>query len=162
MTASAERVRRAVAAIVIAVLLGATAGCGNPVHLITGGDAIDDYCSALNSHRQQFADLIDTSSPAALLDALPMFKDLADKAPDDISDDWQTFLLALQGLQKALQAAGVKPSQFADGKPPTSLGRAQRKAIAVAADQVSARPTVAAVGAIDQEARDVCKINLGL
>ena len=147
---------------VVGAALLATAACGNPVHLITGGDAIDDYCAALNSHQRQFADMTSQNSPVALLDARSMFKSLADKAPDDITDDWQTLLLAIDGLQKALDDVGVKASQFVDGKPPDTLSSAQRKVIAVAADQVSAQSTVDAANAIDQEARDVCKINLGL
>lgn len=156
--------RRATVSVFLAVLvLLGSPGCGNPVHLITGADSIDDYCAALNSRREAFADLMsDVSSPVALLDAQSMFKELAGKAPDDITDDWQTLLLALQGLQRALERAGVEPSDFVDGKPPASLSKADRKVIAVAADELSSNATVAAVGAIDQEARDVCKVNLGL
>ena len=147
---------------VAGLLLATTTGCGNPVHLITGGDAIDDYCAALNADRERFADMIAQDSPVALLDATSMFASLASKAPDDITDDWQTLLLALRGLQKALDNTGVKASDFVDGKPPASLDKAARQQIVVAADQVSASTTVDAVDAIDQEARDVCKINLGL
>ncbi|HEX7738792.1 MAG TPA: hypothetical protein VF426_04005 [Marmoricola sp.] len=157
-----ERLRSAAAAAVLGAALLATTACGNPVHLITGGNAIDDYCAALNSHQRQFADMTSQNSPVALLDARSMFKSLADKAPDDMTDDWQTLLLALDGLQKALDHAGVKASDYVDGKPPSTLSTAERKVIAVAADQLSAQSTVNAVDAIDQEARDVCKINLGL
>ena len=144
------------------MLLATTTGCGNPVHLITGGDRIDDYCAALNGDRARFADMIGQDSPVGLLDATPMFESLARKAPDDIVDDWQTLLLALRGLQKELDDAGVKASDFADGRAPASLDKEARRRIAVAADEVSAQTTADAVDAIDQEARDVCKINLGL
>ena len=30
-----------------------------------------------------------------------MFRDLADEAPDDLTDEWQTFVNALEGLQDA-------------------------------------------------------------
>lgn len=159
---SPDRLRRAAGAAVAGLLLATAVGCGNPVNLITGGDSIDDYCAALNGDRTRFADMIAQDSPVALLDATAMFESLASKAPDDITDDWQTLLLALRGLQKALDDAGVKASDFVDGKPPASLDKATRKQIVVAADQVSASTTVDAVDAIDQEARDVCKINLGL
>ena len=50
--------------------------------------------------------MIDSTSPTALLDHLPMLRDLADQAPEDLADEWQTFLDALEGLDEALKDAG--------------------------------------------------------
>ena len=92
---------------------------------------------------------------------LPMLRDLAEKAPDDLADEWQTFLGALEGLDKALKDAGVKPSDFKDGKPPAGLSAADQKAIADAAGQIGSDEVVAGRLRIEQQARDVCKVNLG-
>ena len=80
------RPRSVGAALVVAVLLPLT-GCG--------GNSIDDYCADLTAHRTEMADMIDSPSTSGLLSHLPMMRDLADKAPDDLVDEWQVFLDAL-------------------------------------------------------------------
>ena len=145
--------RRLVGALVL-VLLASLAGCGE--------DSGQDYCKALEERRKEIAEMIDSGSPAVLLDKLPMLRDLGEQAPEDLQDEWQTYLAALEGLDKALEDAGVKASDFKAGKPPAGLDEAQRKAIADAAGQVSSQETVQAGAGIEQQARDVCKINLGL
>ncbi len=127
-----------------------------------GQSRIESYCSDLSAHRREMADMIDSSSSTALLGHLSMLHDLADKAPEDLTDEWQTFVGALDNLDAAIRDAGLEPSDFHDGKPPDSLGAGPRKSIADAADQVRAEDVVRAAGGIEQQARDVCKINLGL
>ena len=83
--------------------------------------------------------MVDSGSPTALLRNLPMLHDLADKAPEDLTDEWQTFLGALEGLDRALNDAGVEPADFQGGQPPTGLSAAHRKPIVDAASQI--RPT---------------------
>ncbi|MGH3412552.1 MAG: hypothetical protein ACRDPH_05685 [Marmoricola sp.] len=155
-------VRRALAGTMASAALLSMAGCGNPADLVTGGHPVRDYCTQLHQDRRAFADMIESSSPTALVTHLPMLRDLAHDAPPDIADDWQQFVTPIEGLRRALQHAGVRPSQFHGGKPPAGLGPAQQRAIATAADQISSRQTVEAASTIDQEARDVCKINLGM
>ena len=145
--------RRLAGALVVALLLPVTA---------CGGDSQEDYCQALEERREKIAEMVDSGSPAVLLDNLPMLRELGEQAPEDLRDEWQTYLAALDGLEEALDDAGVKASQFEDGKPPAGLDEAQRKTIADAAGQVAAEETVQAGAGIEQQARDVCKINLGL
>jgi hypothetical protein len=136
------------------VLMLPAAGCGQ--------DPIDAYCSDLSAHRKEMADMLDANTSTALLSHRSMLSDLAKKTPPDLQDEWQTFLGAVDGLHKALDHAGVKPSQFVAGKPPPGLAPADQRAIIDAADQLSSDDVVAAASGIEQEARDVCKINLGL
>lgn len=144
------RTRRGVAALTAAVLLP-LAGCG-------GGD----YCADLEQHRTEIADMIGSGSPSALLDSLPMLRDLAEESPDDLADEWQTLIRALDGLDDAIRRAGVKPTDFEGGKPPTGLSVTDQRAIADAAGQIGADEVVQATSGIEQQARDVCKVNLGL
>ena len=139
---------------VLLVVLASVSGCGQ--------DPIDAYCSDLGAHRKQIADMLDSTSPDALFARLGLMKGLAEKAPSDLQDEWQTFLDAVEGLHDALRHAGVEPSDFVDGKPPEGLAPADQKAIIDAADQLSSDDVVQAASGIEQEARDVCKINLGL
>lgn len=145
--------RRLVGALVLTLLVS-LAGCG--------GDSGDDYCQALEERRKEIAEMVDSGSAAVLLEKLPMLRKLGEQAPEDLEDEWQTYLTALEGLDKALDDAGVKADDFKGGKPPAGLDEAQRKAIATAAGEVAAPDTVQAGAGIEQQARDVCKINLGL
>jgi hypothetical protein len=144
--------RRRAAGLVIALLLP-LAGCGDPTA---------DYCSAVKEHNKDIAEMIGSDSPSALLGGLPTLRELADKAPEDLTDEWQTFLGALDGLDDAIKDAGYKPSDFKAGKPPKGLGAGQQKAISEAANQIGADDVVQASSGIEQQARDVCKVNLGL
>jgi hypothetical protein len=137
----------------LAVLLPLT-GCG--------GNDFDAYCGDLQRHQKEMADMIDSTSPTALLSHLPMLHELADKSPDDLADEWQTFVGALDHLEKAIKDAGVKPSDFTDGRPPAGLSEADHKAIVDAADQISSDDVTSAASGIEQQGRDVCKVNLGL
>lgn len=143
---------RLAGALVVAML--SLAGCG--------GDPGEDYCDALEDRRKQIAEMVDSGSPGVLLENLPMLRELGEQAPEDLRDEWQTYLAALEGLDEALEEAGVQATEFEDGKPPAGLDEAQRRAIADAAGQVAAEETLQAGAGIEQQARDVCKINLGL
>ena len=144
--------RRLVTAVVVALLLP-LAGCGDPT---------EDYCNEIEKDRKQFAEMLESESSSVLLGNLSMLRDLAEKSPDDLSDEWHTYLRAIEGLDKAIDDAGVKPSDFDDGKPPSGLSEADQKAIAEAAGQITTDDVIAAATGIEQQARDVCKVNLGL
>jgi hypothetical protein len=106
--------------------------------------------------------MIGSDSPSALLGGLPTLRDLADQAPEDLKDEWQTFLDALDGLAGAIKDAGVKPSDFKGGRPPKGLTEKEQQAISEAANQIGTDDVVQASAGIEQQARDVCKVNLGL
>ena len=146
------RIRRPASALAVALVLP-FAGCGDPT---------EDYCSDLKQDHKQIAELVESSSPSALLGSLPMLNDLADKAPRDIADEWQIFLGALEALDKAIKDAGVEADDFKDAKPPAGLSSTEQQAIADAANQMGSDEVVQAASGIEQQARDVCKLNLGL
>ena len=148
----AARAARLGACLALALVLP-LAGCGDPT---------ENYCNDLQQHTKQISEMVGSGSPSALLSGLPVLRDLAAKSPDDLDDEWQTLLGALEGLNDAIKAAGVKPSDFKGGKPPAGLSAGDQKAIADAADQIGTDEVVQASSGIEQQARDVCKVNLGL
>jgi hypothetical protein len=142
--------RRAAAGLVALALLGLPVACG---------DAEASYCDALRSRQEIFAG---DGSSDGFLDALPDLEELAEKAPDDLRDEWQTFTGALETLDKTIVAAGVKPRDIVGGRKPATVTDAQWTAITTAADSLSSVDVAQAVDGIDQQAKDVCKLQLGL
>jgi hypothetical protein len=124
-----------------------------------GGNAEDAYCAALKSDQTIFAD---DGTGLVLITNLPTLEKLAAKAPDDLNDEWQTFTSALTALRDAVTAAGLKPTDFVDGKPPAGISASARTAIAQAANELANDDVVTAASGIEQQAKDVCKLQLGL
>ena len=53
--------------------------------LLTGCGG-EDYCGAVEEHQAELTDVTASGSPAALLEALPILRDLQEQAPEDIQD----------------------------------------------------------------------------
>jgi hypothetical protein len=135
----------------IAVLLLAAA------LFVTGcADQKEKYCDAVKDHQQELGDVLGDGSPNALLKALPIFRDLAEKAPEDLRDEWRTVIDALDGLEQALDDADVDPATYDRDHPPAGLGQADKDAIDAAARQLTSEQTVVAFNGVDQQAKDVC------
>jgi hypothetical protein len=126
------------------------------------GDQEKGYCSALSKEQPMFSEMQDDTSGLALLKHRTTLHSLAEDAPDDLTDEWQTFLGAIDAFAGTLRDAGVKPGDFADGKPPAGLSDTERTRIATAASELSSADVVEAADGIEQQAKDVCKLQLGL
>jgi len=146
-----RNVRYAVAALALA---GTLMACG--------GTSTDDYCGAVADNRDQLTKVLGEGGQAALLDALPIFRSLQDKAPEDIADDWKTVVERLDALQQALDEAGVDAATYDAKNPPASVTSTQRQAIADAATALGSGTTATALDAVQQQARDVCHTPLSL
>ncbi|GAA1809519.1 hypothetical protein GCM10009795_063650 [Nocardioides hankookensis] len=136
--------RLAVAALLLPLL---AAGCG---------DDKDAYCGAVEDHQQKLSETLGDGSPDALLKALGIFQDLADESPADIQDEWQQVIRSLEGLQQALEDAGVDPATYDRAHPPAGLTADEKRKIDAAAADVGSGATLQALSDLDQQARDVC------
>jgi hypothetical protein len=148
------RARGLVTGVVAAVLLLGSSGCG--------GDPEKEYCAALKGDQELFAEMQDDTSGLALLRHRSALHRLATKAPDDLTDEWQAFLGAVDAFAKTLDDVGVRPGDFVGGQPPAGLTAADRTRIANAASELSSADVVEAANGIEQHAKDVCKLQLGL
>ena len=135
------------------VALVALSGCG--------GDPVENYCSAVKEHRKELNQMTDAGTEYGLITHLAMLRELDDAAPDDLADEWQAFVGAIEALDKAVKASGHKASDFDNAQIPADVSAADKAAIKAAADQLASQEVVAAAQGIDQQARDVCKVNLG-
>ena len=137
----------------VALLLGlvpALTGCGQ------------DYCGTVEEHQAALTDVTASGSPAALLDALPIFRDLQEQAPEDIRDDWQTFLDPLRELDDALRDAGVDPASYDEEDLPADLSDLERTRIEAAGATLADPAVVRAFDSVQQQAKDVCHTPLSL
>ena len=125
--------------------------------VLTGcADQKEKYCDAVEDHQQELGEILGAGSPDALLKALPIFRDLADEAPEDLRDEWKTVIDAVSGLQEALEDAGVDPATYDRDDPPEGLSQADQDAIDAAARRLTSEETVTALSGVDQQAKDVC------
>lgn len=144
--------RRILAGVLVA---GVLAGCSNSPE-----DDRADYCEVVQEQQVALTEALAEESPDALLGALPLFRELAEEAPRDIDDDWTIFIGALEGLQEALDAAGVEAASYDARNPPEDVTEEQQEAIARAADQLVRPEVSAAFEGVKQQAKDVCKTPL--
>ncbi|MDF1605628.1 hypothetical protein [Nocardioides sp. YIM 152315] len=142
--------RRLLVLLLAVVLLG---GCG---------DDADDYCDAVADRQEELSEVVGAGQPDALLQSLDILRELQDRAPSDISDEWQQVVGSIEGLRDALDDAGVDAAAYDPQHPPAGLAAAQRKAIADAATRLGSAETAQALQDLDQQARDVCHTPLTL
>ena len=141
--------RHAVAALALLLGAGLVAGCGED-------DPAAGYCDTVAEHRTELSRTIEEGGGAGLLLALPTLADIAEEAPDDIADEWEELVGGLEQLRDALEDAGVEPEAYDPKRPPAGLSTAEQQAIEEAADRVGSQESQLALGAIDQQVRDVC------
>jgi hypothetical protein len=136
------------------LLAGLLTGCG--------GDPQDDYCDAVKEHQTELSDIVSTGKPDALINALDIFHDLQDRAPGDITDEWQQLVGRIEALRDALDDAGVDPATYDRENPPEGLTAEQKARIDAAAKELGSGTTLRALQDLGQEARDVCQTPLTL
>lgn len=144
--------RRSTLLPVLALLL---AGCSD-----TPEEVRADYCESVAARQVELSEILAEESPATLLRALPVFRDLGADAPRDIEDDWARVIDALTALDEALDDAGVDAAAYDADRPPAEVTEAQQRAISRAADGVARPEVAAALAGVQQQAKDVCKTPL--
>jgi hypothetical protein len=148
--------RRVVGCLLAALLGSALAGCG------ADDDPFAAYCDEVRAQQQPVTEALATDGPTALIEALPSFTALSERAPDDIADEWSTLVGAIHGLVEALEDAGVDPATYDRDASSGEVTTEQQAAIDAAARRLTAPETVLALDAVQQQARDVCKNPLSL
>jgi hypothetical protein len=141
--------------LVVGILVGGSlTGCASDTQ---------QYCGTLRQDRPTLNRLASTAKPGSHVvpRTLAVFQNLRDQAPDDIRDEWDTMVFAWQTLAAAFRKAGVNPAAYRPGKTP-GVSAQQDKAIRDAAAQLSSPRVLDASQGIEQQAHDICKVDLGL
>lgn len=151
MTGKPGDVGVVLATVILATLL---TSCG-------GGSGVDsDYCQAVREHQTELSDVAASTEPGAVFGALDAYRDLADEAPRDLRDEWRQVITRVEGLDVALDEAGVDPAAYDPKKTLKTLPPEQRRTIEGAARDLGDTATVEAMEGIEQQALDVCKTPL--
>ena len=126
------------------------------------GSGEDDYCDAVEDRQAELTDIVSSTRPDALLQAQGIFEDLRESAPDDIVDEWQVLVGAVDGLGDAMRDAGADPETYDPEDPPADVSPEQQEAIATASTRLASAEVAEALRAVDQQVRDVCHTPLTL
>jgi hypothetical protein len=149
--------RTSIALAALALSLGSLTACGS--------DANSAYCKELKSDKAYFDSFSGSSPDVSKLDeAFNRLHSLADKAPDDIKDDWTTLDNAITSITKALKDAGIsfgdiakmQQGQLPKGADPQKLAELAPKLQAMGSGKVKT-----ASKNIEKHAKDTCKVTLG-
>lgn len=124
------------------------------------GDSFASYCGAVSARQQDLGQALAGGASDGFIEALPTLQELQGKSPSDIRGAWDQVVGAVQGLQGALQAAGVDPATYDKAHPPAGVSAAQRARIAAAATALGSPATLAAWQDVQQQVRDVCHTQL--
>jgi hypothetical protein len=138
--------------LLVGILVGVVVGAG----WVLWDRTHPSYCEVVAYRQTELADLTDAGGQGALFDALEVYRDLADAAPDDIVDEWGRVLGRLEALEEAVEAAGVDPATYDPEDPPAGLDADRRAAIEGAARELGSDATVGAMGRLEQQSLDVC------
>lgn len=144
----------------LAPLLAASLAAGTVVACQSQQEA---YCESLRAERQTFVQLgreVRQGRDGVIADGIDVFERLREDAPDDLRDEWDTFLRAWRGLASTLDRAGASESVFRRGEQPKGVSDDEYAAIQDAAAQLVDARVLEAASGIEQHARDVCKVDL--
>ncbi len=158
------------AALLVAVLVGAAVvlllpsddESALPDSDVQVAEGFEDYCAEVVDRRDEIGEAVAAGPTTGLIRALPSFRALAEKAPDDIRDEWAVVISRVEELAEAFEKAGADPATYDREDPPDDVSPEDRQAIEAAAVRLGSRETSEALAGVDQQARDVCKTPLSL
>lgn len=117
----------------------------------------EQYCSLVEESQAELGEI--AADPHRILEVLPYYEDLRSQAPDDIEAEWGVVISALEGLEDALDDAGLDATYDA-ANPPAGLPPEDAQAVANAASKLASTRTLSAMAAVEQHALDVCQTPL--
>ncbi len=107
---------RLVPAVALAGLLLSASACSDSPE-----DVRADYCEEVADRQVELTEVMAQEGPDTLLRAVPVLRALAEEAPRDLEDEWDRLLDALDGLDEALDTAGVDATTYDAERPPAGV-----------------------------------------
>jgi hypothetical protein len=130
-----------------------------------GGKASDssgDYCSDLKAAKKE-VDALKGGDFSDLEKTTDAMHRLADEAPDEIKDDWETLVSGVDKLVSALKEAGLDDDDMASlqsGQIPDGVDMEALNGLMEKIKSLSTKEFQAAGDAINKHAKDECGVDL--
>src|SRR5699024_1454568 len=134
-------------------MLGALAACG--------GGGTEAYCDDLEDANGTFRTM-DSGDFEDFDQVFPTVQKLADEAPDEVKDDWETLNDALQEMKSALEDAGIEPSDLSDlssGKLPDGVDQEKLMELPKKMQSLSSTEVQQASDSVAEHAKDTCDVD---
>jgi hypothetical protein len=129
-----------------------------------GSGASSAYCKELKSDKAYFSSFSGSNPDFAKIDeAFDRLHSLADKAPDEVADDWKVLDGAITSITDALDDAGIKFSDLGkmqQGEMPKGADPQKLAALAPKLQELSGAKFDKASKAIEKHAKDTCNVKL--
>ena len=126
------------------------------------GDGPDsDYCKDLEAAKPSLESL-KTTGAAQLQDVFKVTHQLADEAPGDVKDAWETYDAAITNIEKALKDAGVGPEELVAlqrGEVPEGVDQKKLRGLPTTFQKLDSPEVEKASNVIAKHAKDVCKLS---
>jgi hypothetical protein len=150
---------RALAVPVCGLLLvtGVLSGCGSD----DGSDS--SYCSTLKDERTELTKLAGRASEPGtdvLTPTLDALGRLRKASPGDLRDEWDTVYYAWSSMVDAVEKAGVDPGDYRPGRIPEGVSAADARRLGEVAAQLTSPRVVEASRGLEDQARQVCHVEL--
>lgn len=143
------------AAVASTLLIAVLSACG-------GGDGPDsDYCKDLEAAKPSLESL-KSNGAEQLQDVFKVTHKLADEAPGDVKDAWETYDEAISNIEKALKDAGVGPKELASlqrGEVPDGVDQEKLRGLPATFQKLDSPAVAKASNAIATHAKEVCKLS---
>lgn len=128
-----------------------------------GGDT-DAYCSQLEAAQEDFETLSSGDTTGGDLDeTFQTLRDLADSAPDEISEEWAQLDDSIEQVQTALDDAGITFEDLTNaqsGELPEGVELEDLQALAAEFQEIGSEETRQAAETIEEHAREECDVDL--
>lgn len=136
-----------------AAVLGAglLVGCG-------GGGDTEAYCDGMKEAESDFSG--DSANAENFQEMADRFQDLADEAPDEVADDWDKLLEALNGFTDTLDDAGVSVEDLSDPEKAQDIDPETLQELSEASEAMGAEEYTEASDNITEHANEECGLDL--
>ena len=127
------------------------------------GDSTEAYCESLEDAKADI-DALDAGDPTVFASAVEKFREVADKAPKEVEDDWDVLLSGIEDIEAAFADAGLEMDQLGDvmtGDIPEGVDMEKLAGLGETLNDISGEEMNDATEAIEEHADEECGITLG-
>lgn len=126
------------------------------------GGQTEAYCSDLEAARAEI-DQLEAGDLTSFEQVFDTIRALADEAPDEVSEDWQSLDESLEDFETSLSEAGIEPSdleKLAQGELPEGIDPQKLETLGESLQSLDSKESDQAEDAIAAHAQEECDLDL--